>query len=134
VASAFNEVDAGADNDTIRLNGGDSIVDAGGGNDVIIDNTGGVIEIAGGLGDDTFAHNNDGVTFITDAGGSDALVFNVADVNTLQFFQVGNDLIIADALDTNFENYVDVVGFFDPANTDTLEFVFDINGNGIQIS
>jgi hypothetical protein len=39
-----------------------------------------------------------------------------------------------DALDTNFENYVDVVGFFDPANTDTLEFVFDINGNGIQIS
>ena len=31
-----------------------------------------------------------------------------------------------DALDTNFENYVDVVGFFDPANTDTLEFVFDI--------
>ena len=39
-----------------------------------------------------------------------------------------------DALDTNFENYVDVVGFFDPANTDTLEYVFDINGNGIQIS
>ena len=38
-----------------------------------------------------------------------------------------------DALDTNFQNYV-VVGFFDPANTDTLEFVFDINGNGIQIS
>jgi hypothetical protein len=34
----------------------------------------------------------------------------------------------------NFENYVDVVGFFDPANTDTLEFVFDINSNGIQIS
>jgi hypothetical protein len=27
----------------------------------------------------------------------------------------------------NFENYVDVVGFIDPANTDTLEFVFDIN-------
>jgi hypothetical protein len=25
-------------------------------------------------------------------------------------------------------------GFFDPANTDTLEYVFDINGNGIQIS
>jgi hypothetical protein len=38
------------------------------------------------------------------------------------------------ALDTNFENFVDVVGFFEPANTDTLEFVFDINGNGIQIS
>ena len=69
-----------------------------------------------------------------DASGLDVLVFNVADVTTLQFFQVGNDLIIADALDTNFENYVDVVGFFDPANTDTLEFVFDINGNGIQIS
>jgi hypothetical protein len=45
---------------------------------------------------------------------------------------LGNDLIIADALDTNFQNYVDVVGFF--TNTDTLEFVFDINGNGIQIS
>ena len=74
------------------------------------------------------------MTFITDAGGLDLLVFNVADVTTLQFFQVGNDLIIADALDTNFENYVDVVGFFDPANTDTLEYVFDINGNGIQIS
>jgi len=27
-----------------------------------------------------------------------------------------------------------VVGFFDPANTDTLEYVFDINSNGIQIS
>jgi len=27
-----------------------------------------------------------------------------------------------------------VVGFFDPANTDTLEYVFDINGNGFQIS
>jgi hypothetical protein len=40
----------------------------------------------------------------------------------------------SDALDTNFENFVDVVGFFDPANTDTLEYVFDINGNGIQIS
>lgn len=39
-----------------------------------------------------------------------------------------------DALDTNFQNYVDVVGFFDPANADTLEYVFDINGNGIQIS
>jgi hypothetical protein len=37
-------------------------------------------------------------------------------------------------LDTNFENYVDVVGFFDPASTDTLEVVFDINGNGVQIS
>jgi hypothetical protein len=49
-------------------------------------------------------------------------------------YSLGNDLIIADALDTNFENYVDVVGFFDPADTDTLEFVFDINGNGIQIS
>ena len=62
------------------------------------------------------------------------LVFNVADVATLQFYQVGNDLIIADVLDTNFQNYVDVVGFFDPANADTLEYVFDINGNGIQIS
>lgn len=72
------------------------------------------------------------MTFITDAGGSDALVFNVADVTTLQFFQLGNDLIIADALDTNFQNYVDVVGFF--TSTDTLEFVFDVNGNGIQIS
>ncbi len=39
-----------------------------------------------------------------------------------------------DALDTNFENYVDVVGFFDPANTDTPEFVFNINSNGIRIS
>jgi hypothetical protein len=38
----------------------------------------------------------------------------------LQFFQAGNDLIVADALDTNFENFVDVIGFFDPANTDTL--------------
>jgi len=27
-----------------------------------------------------------------------------------------------------------VVGFFDPANTDTLELVFDIQRNGIQIS
>jgi hypothetical protein len=35
-------------------------------------------------------------------------------------------------LDTDFENYVDVVGFF--TSTDTLEFVFDINGNGLQIS
>jgi len=43
-------------------------------------------------------------------------------------------ICIADALDTNFENFVDVIGFFDPANTDTLEYVFDINGNGIQIS
>jgi hypothetical protein len=68
------------------------------------------------------------------AGGSDALIFNVADVTTLQFFQLGNDLIVADALDTNFQNYVDVVGFFDPAIADTLEYVFDINGNGIQIS
>jgi len=25
-----------------------------------------------------------------------------------------------------------VVGFFGPANTDTLEFVFDINGNGVK--
>jgi hypothetical protein len=40
-------------------------------------------------------------------------------------------LIIADALDINFQNYVDAVGFF--TSTDTLEFVFDINGNGIQI-
>ena len=39
-----------------------------------------------------------------------------------------------DVLDTNFENYADVVGFFDPSNTDILEFVFDINGNVIQIS
>jgi catechol-2,3-dioxygenase len=39
-----------------------------------------------------------------------------------------------DALDTNFENFVDVVGFFDRTNTDTLEYVFDINGNGIQVS
>jgi hypothetical protein len=52
----------------------------------------------------------------------------------LQFFQAGNDLIVADALDTNFENFVDVIGFFDPANTDTLGYVFDIDGNGIQIS
>jgi hypothetical protein len=27
-----------------------------------------------------------------------------------------------------------VVGFFDPSDTDTLEYVFDTNGNGIQIS
>jgi len=27
-----------------------------------------------------------------------------------------------------------VVDFFSPANADTLEYVFDINGNGIQIS
>jgi hypothetical protein len=135
VATAFNQVDAGADGDIIRLNGGDSLVDAGDGNDTIIDNTGGTVEIAGGIGNDTFVHNNDGVTFITDVGGdSDSLIFNVADVGTLQFFQVGNDLIIADALDTNFENFVDVVGFFDPSDTDTLEYVFDINGNGIQIS
>ena len=113
VATAFNQVDAGADGDIIRLNGGDSLVDAGDGNDTIIDNTGGTVEIAGGIGNDTFVHNNDGVTFITDVGGdSDSLIFNVADVGTLQFFQAGNDLIIADALDTNFENFVDVVGFF----------------------
>jgi hypothetical protein len=37
-------------------------------------------------------------------------------------------------LDTNFREFCRVVGFFDPANTDTLEYVFDINGNGIQIS
>ena len=43
-------------------------------------------------------------------------------------------MIVADALDTDFQNYVDVVGFFDPANADTLEQVFDVNGNGIQIS
>ena len=35
---------------------------------------------------------------------------------------------------TNLENFVDVVDFFDPANTNTLAYVFDINGNGIQIS
>jgi hypothetical protein len=135
VATAFNQVDAGADGDIIRLNGGDSLVDAGDGNDTIIDNTGGTVEIAGGIGNDTFVHNNDGVTFITDVGGdSDSLIFIVADVGTLQFLLVGNDLIIADALDTNFENFVDVVGFFDPSDTDTLEYVFDINGNGIQIS
>jgi hypothetical protein len=34
--------------------------------------------------------------------------------------------------DTNFQNHVDVVGFF--TSTNTLEFVFDINGDGIQIS
>jgi hypothetical protein len=27
----------------------------------------------------------------------------------------------------------EVVGFLGPANTDTLEFVFDINGNSVHI-
>ena len=76
----------------------------------------------GGIGNDTFVHNNDGVTFITDVGGnSDSSIFNVADVGTLQFFQVGNDLIIADALDTNFENFVDVVGFSRRSFDDAFE-------------
>ena len=143
-----NEIYVGlSGNDTLAGGAGDDTLLGGVGNDSLSGDAGddlllggaGVNRLDGGDGNDFFAHSaTDGETTVVEApaaagGAQDVIYFADAPLSSLEFYQIGSDLVVGTNADVS--DLVVVQNYFaaDAASKSGVEYLQDYNGDAYYL-
>lgn len=128
----------GAGNDTLLGGVGDDSLSGDAGDDLLLGGTG-VNRLDGGDGNDFFAHSTtDGETTVVEAptaagGAQDVIYFADAPLSSLEFYQIGSDLVVG--TDADVSDLVAVQNYFaaDAASKSGVEYLQDYNGDAYYL-